>query len=165
MLTQERLKEILHYCPETGVFTWLKNGPNAIKPGCRAGWITAGGYVHIGIDKKHYRSHRLAFLYMDGAFPSDQVDHVDHNRINNKWANLRQVTRQENCRNISMTSKNTSGHTGVYWLSRDKKWEAKMGVSGKTLHLGKFTNIEDAISARAEANRIHGFHENHGEKL
>ena len=161
-LTQEELKENIHYEPNTGLFTRLKVKSNRIKVGDIAGYINKLGYRIIRINGKSYSAHRLAFLYMDGAFPPNDTDHINHLRADNRFVNLRQVTQVENGRNKSMQSNNKSGFTGVYWHKRASKWVAKIYLNGKDKHLGCFTDIDDAIEARKRANVEHGFHENHG---
>jgi hypothetical protein len=161
-LTQKELKEVLHYDKDTGNFTWLKAIATRIKVGCIAGCIDKYGYMIIKINGRNYKAHRLAFLYMDGAFPPNDTDHINHLRADNRFVNLRQVTQVENGRNKSMQSNNKSGFTGVYWHKRASKWVAKIYLNGKDKHLGCFTDIDDAIEARKRANVEHGFHENHG---
>ncbi len=166
MLTQERLKEVLHYCPETGVFTWLIGGKGRGK-GSEAGWVhrrkpSGKFYRHVGVHNREYLAHRLAFLYMTGEFPEDQVDHQDGNGLNNVWSNLRAVTQTENNKNMRKRADNTSGTTGVYWDKRKRKWQVKIKLPGCYKSLGYFHNKEDAIAARKTAEVLYGFHENHG---
>ena len=162
-LTQEMLKENIHYEPKTGLFTRLKAKSNSVKVGDIAGYINkVNGYRAIQINGKIYKAHRLAFLYMTGKFPTDEVDHINHSRDDNRFVNLRKVTRLENLRNQSMYSKNKSGFTGVCWHERDSKWVANIRINGKLKHLGYFKDIDEAIEARKEANIEHGFHGNHG---
>lgn len=89
MLTQAKLKEVLHYNPETGDLTWLKRPANCVKVGEVAGSIDKYGYRCVGIDGKQYKAHRLAVLYMTGSLPSSAVGHIDKNNLNNVWDNLR----------------------------------------------------------------------------
>ena len=113
MITQKELKDLLHYDPETGVFTWLKSGK-----GRKANGETRGltnGYFTIRINWRQYKAHRLAWLYVYGVWPKGQIDHINHNTTDNRIANLREVTNQENHRNMSLSKNNTSGVTGVYW--------------------------------------------------
>jgi hypothetical protein len=99
-LTQERLKEILHYDPETGMWTWIKERKYMnILVGSIAGTVKSNGYLYIGIDRKQYRASRLAFLYMTGKLPPDEVDHKNRVRLYNRWSNLRLVTHSENQQN------------------------------------------------------------------
>ncbi len=99
-LTQDRLKELLHYCPETGVFTWIKTNGSRGKKGNIAGSINPIGYLDIGVDSKVYKAHRLAFLYVEGYFPEYGLDHINRNKSDNRWSNLRQVSQTCNMRNV-----------------------------------------------------------------
>jgi len=101
---------------------------------------------------------------MTGEWPEKQIDHIDGNPLNNKWDNLRDVTSQENGRNKRILKNNTSGFTGVCWDDVNKKWRAFIRVDRKTIHIGRFTNIQQAIDARKDANIKYGFHENHGKR-
>ena len=96
MITQTRLKELLNYDPISGIFTW-KTSRGGRKPGSIAGTkCIHKGYITIQIDGTLYRAHRLAFLYMIGRLPEDQVDHIDRCKDNNAWSNLRECTQAEN---------------------------------------------------------------------
>lgn len=161
MITQERLKEVFDYCQDTGDFRWKVRRPRC-RIGDVAGSVNSRGYRQIRIDGKRYKAHRLAFLYMTGSFPPAQVDHKDHNKLNNRWDNLRLATNQENHRNRPRSPRNTSGVTGVSWNSVASKWHAQIEVSGHNIYLGLFSNIEDAAAARNYAESRFGFHENHG---
>lgn len=164
VLTQKRLKEVLHYNPETGIFTNLINrSSNAVK-GMRAGTENNNGYREIYIDNKKYKEHRLAFLYMKNYFPK-YVDHINHKTTDNKWSNLRKSTLSENQKNSSLNKNNTSGHIGIYWNKKANKWHAQLKSNNETIYLGLFRNKEDAIKARQEANIKYGFHENHGREI
>lgn len=166
MISQKYLKEILHYDPDTGEFTWLISNSNVVKIGDVAGTIMKGNggkdYIYIGIDNKRYKAHRLAFLYMDGCFPEELTDHEDGNGLNNKWNNLSKATVSENCKNNRKRKDNTSGHTGVVWHKLTGKWQAQIRVNRKTKHLGLYVFINDAIIARKMAEYEYGFHKNHG---
>ena len=153
-LTQERLKELFTYEPTTGVFTRKSNGSVATN--------IHNGYVRIFIDYKEYRAHRLSYLYMTGEFPVSIVDHINHDKTDNRWSNLREVTHQENCKNMSLYKTNNSGTVGVYFHKRDKQWIACIYTDGKKKHLGCFKNKGDAISARVQASETYCYHENHG---
>lgn len=162
ILTQEILKQNLHYNPETGLFNWIK-GNNQIKIGDTAGCLhKVRSYISIKINGKDYLAHRLAWLYVHGEMPADQIDHVNHDKTDNRIANLRAVTNQENHQNRTINSNNTSGFMGVNWYKPTQKWHARIMIDGKNKHLGYFTNQADAIVARQIANVKYGFHENHG---
>ena len=161
MLTQRRIKELLRYNKETGFFAW-KIRRQGVTLGSKAGRVTSKGYTEIMLSGESYGAHRLAFLYVEGAFPGNEVDHVNHDRSDNRWRNLRKITRDENHRNLSIFKNNTSGHQGVCWKKAALKYVARIHFSGVAKHLGYYPEIEDAIQARKEAEIKYGFHENHG---
>jgi hypothetical protein len=150
MITQEYLKSILHYDPETGLFTWIKPRPK-INVGDIAGGIDELGYIRIKIDNKKYRAHRLAHFYMNGKFPDNEVDHKDLNRSNNKWSNIREATRIQNFGNQNKYSNNKSGIKGVCWDKDACKWLAQIQINNKKIKLGRYINIKDAELAYKEA--------------
>jgi len=180
MLTQARLKELLHYNPDTGIFTHKERTPDMFSPtgnrdkiGCCNNWnsryagkecggYNGSGYIVIGIDYKLWRAHRLAFLYMTGELPRYFVDHINHKKDDNRWCNLRVVNFIDNSRNMPIPSNNTSGFMGVCWDKRGRTWNAKISVHNKTINLGQFKKKSDAIYCRKEANKKYGFHDNHG---
>jgi len=162
-ITQSQLKEQLHYNPDTGIFTNRVYRSGRALKGAIAGHIcNTHGYVIIKINEKRYQAHRLAWLYMYGNFPKDDIDHINHNRADNQIVNIRAVSRQENLRNKSKSKNNTSGVIGVSWSKNAKKWYAKIAVFYKQIHLGYFTDKSDAVNARKEAEKQYGFHKNHG---
>jgi hypothetical protein len=168
LISQEMLKGRIHYDRETGVFTWLDVKVNAKRArNKRAGCINVEGYVQIGfrLGGKGYAlfAHRLAWLYEYGEFPSGSLDHINHNKTDNRVTNLRIATNRENCRNQSMSSNNTTGHTGVTFRKASNKYYAHIRVNYKQKHLGCFENIEDAAKAVKEARAHYGFHVNHGQ--
>lgn len=162
-LTQQRLKELLHYDPETGFFTWRVTTGARSQAGSRAGTYKKGVRSQIRVDGKIYRNHRLAFLYMLGRWPEDQVDHRDGDQSNNAWTNLREVNNQENSKNTSLRTNNRVGLTGVCIDSSKKspRWCAYI-KAGKKIHLGAFDNLLDAAAARKSAELKYDFYENHG---
>lgn len=161
MITQKELKESLHYNPNTGIFTRLKSGGTA-KKGSVAGGLNNRGYIHIRVGGKKHLAHRLAFLYMTGKFPEDQIDHINHIRDDNRWLNLRKATNQDNKKNSTLYKNNTSGTAGVRWHKPSKRWEARIGVNCKLKNLGTFVDRFEAICVRKSAENKHGFHGNHG---
>lgn len=156
-LTQEELKKYLHYDPETGLFTWkVKKARNTIV-GSVAGTPDKDGYILIGINKVMVKAHRLAFLYMEGYFPENDVDHINRIKDDNRWCNLREVSKSCNQRNCGVYEKNKIGITGVYWHERDKLWMSYIGVYKKTINLGCHKNKLDAAKARWEAEKKYGW--------
>jgi hypothetical protein len=144
LLSQARLKELLHYDPETGHFTRLTMCGGYVA-GSRAG-ANGHGYIIISIDRRKYRAHRLAFLYMTGAMPPEFVDHINRDRADNRWVNLRLATNQENTGNAGLRRNNTSGHRGVAWDKSRGKWMAHGTRGGRFIGLGRFDDIEEAAA-------------------
>jgi len=151
----------MHYNPTTGVFTRLISTCNNNKVGDIVGSKGKHGYLQCMVDKKQYRMHRLAFLYMTGSIP-EEVDHDNRIKDDNRWTNLNTSDRQLNNMNKGISSRNTSGHMGVSWSKTSNKWWAQIRVDGQVIHLGYYTDINDAVAARQAANIKHGFHTNHG---
>jgi len=146
-LTRERLKEILHYEPGTGDFTRkpisVAHTQQLIPAGC------IDGYVKIGVAGRIYLAHRLVWFYMEGYFPKNiSIDHIDRDKLNNKWANLRLASQQCNIRNTGDRIDNTSGVKGVYWVKRVKKWRAGIILNGVYKSLGSYFNYSNAVCAR-----------------
>lgn len=137
-LTQERLREVLHYDPVTGGFTWKVMLSSRREAGAVAGGLKPSGYILIGVDGHRYRAHRLAWLYVTGEWPPDQIDHWDNVRSHNWWSNLRAADNQLNQANARRSKNNTSGFKGVY-RHRDK-WRAKINVGRRHIHLGTFAD-------------------------
>ena len=147
-ITLEYLKSILKYEPDTGEWTWLIRKGIHVYKGQKAGFIgPEKGYVLIGIDRKLYLGHVLAYFYMTGEWPKDEIDHKDINSLNNKWNNLRAGTRQQNSFNMGLNSNNTTGFKGVSWKKKAKKFVAYIQLDYKKIHLGYFLN--KIIAARA----------------
>lgn len=161
-LTQERLKELLDYDPDTGLFV-RKVVRGGQKAGAVAGSVYNHGYVLVYVDRRRYYAHRLAFLFIEGSFPPEQVDHINHDKADNRWENLRPVTRQENQRHTSMNSNNTSGVAGVYWHKNKNKWVPKIWVDSKCIHLGCTSDKDEAIRWRKAAEVKYGFSPYHGQ--
>ena len=147
-LTAEYLRSVLHYDQETGIFTWKVRTANRVKVGDIAGSQDGGGYLQIKLQSRLYLAHRLAWLHVYGEWPTDQIDHINRIRTDNRISNLREVTNKQNLQNAGKYSHNTSGHTGAYWDKRDSKWQAKIMHNRKQIHLGYFATIEEAIAAR-----------------
>jgi hypothetical protein len=150
-ITQAQLKNILSYYPESGSFFWKVSRGKGVS-GKKAGWLNrSNGYIQIQIFGKPYYAHRLAFLYMEGYFPENEVDHIDRDRQNNRWPNLREVSRRCNARNVGKYQTNKSGVTGVFWSKECKKWCAQIRRPKKTIHLGVFDDLVSAAEARLKA--------------
>lgn len=163
MIAQTELKRLFEYCPGTGEFYRKVSTSQKTRVGDIAGSIKkSDGYKRIKIAGKSYLSHRLAFLFMTGDWPKDQVDHIDHIRHNNRWDNIRPATRDENAMNQKLHSSNTSGVSGVSFDSIRLKWRARINKNGKRISLGYFKSKSDAVIARLKASDEIGYHKNHG---
>jgi len=151
-ITLERLQEILHYCPETGLFT-RRTRTNASKPiGGVTGCIANNRYVVINVGNKVYLAHRLAWFYMTGAWPEDQIDHINGIRHDNRWENLREATRSLNCQNQrKATRTNKLGVLGVCKVKN--RYLAQIRVGRRNINLGSFSSPEEAHAAYLEAKR------------
>ena len=150
---QMRLKELIHYDPSTGKWTWLDGRNNAVCIGSEAGYVRKNKYRKIKIEGKVYSSSRLAFLYMTGKWPTKEVDHIDRNPSNDCWNNLREADRTQNNTNKGKYKTNSSGVKGIHWRKQSDKWHAQIQVDKKKIHLGLFDDIEDAIQARKQAEQ------------
>lgn len=160
MITQERLKELLDYNPKTGVFTNKITRSSKAKKGAVAGGIrtekNGDRYVAIKLDNNQYLAHRLAWLYVYGFMPDCLIDHIDNNgcKTDNRIENLRLATHKQNQENRGIPKNNTSGIKGVSWDSRSGRWKAAIKHNGKSICLGYYANIDDAASARQNAENL-----------
>lgn len=162
-LTQDQLKKLFHYDPETGNFTRLKNASSNARAGDVAGYKDpSNGYVRFRIQGTLHYAHRLVWLYVHGSFPEHEIDHINHNKHDNRLANLRHVSHAKNGKNQTIAKNNTSGHCGVWWSERQRKWAAEIRGNQEKKILGYFPDKSDAIAARLAANVEYGYHENHG---
>lgn len=154
MLTQERLKQLLHYDPLTGIFTRLVRTCNKVRVGAIAGVDSQHGYCRIYVDAIPYMAHRLAWLYMTGSFPVDQVDHINHDGHDNKWENLREATNKTNSHNRNpLKWFNATGFFGVTRYGKSGKFKAAIMIDGKCKHLGVYSDPAEAHLAYLKAKR------------
>jgi len=162
--TAERVRELFDYDRDTGEFIAKANRPGGRKAGSLVGGLDGHGYLTISVDGKNYKAHRLAWLFVYEKWPAGHIDHLNHDRADNRLENLRVVREHsENSKNQKLRVDNTSGRVGVYWNLNRQKWEVKISSKGKTYGLGYFKNKEDAIWMRNLAEKEFGFHENHGQ--
>lgn len=154
-LTQSRLKELLSYDPDTGIFTWKISRGGKSHAGDTAGRVNEDGYIIITVDGRHYRGHVLAWLYMTGKMPTRHVDHEDLSRSNNRFGNLRLATNGQNGSNKGMMPSNKCGHKGVCFDPARDKYRATINKDNKQLHLGYFDSLELAGAAYDAAAPIH----------
>jgi hypothetical protein len=156
--TIDVIKEFLSYDVETGEFYRAKTTSFNAQKGMKAGYPDARGYVRICIKNKKYLAHRLAWVYMTGEDPGNlEVDHINRNKSDNRFENLRLVSDCANSINCGMRNNNTSGFRGVYWDKQMKKWASQIRHKGRKISLGYHKNIEDARDAYDKAAlEIHG---------
>jgi len=145
----------VHYDPITGIFTSkTSRANNKIKVGQKLGSLTHKGYLSFALlTQKGVLAHRAAIAYMTGVWPDCQVDHIDRNKSNNAFSNLRLCPNDnsDNRQNMPLQKNNTSGVSGVHYMKESDAWRARIGVQGKRISLGLFKSKEAAIKAREEA--------------
>lgn len=155
ILTADRLREMLHYDPEAGAFTWKVNRGRNAKLGQRAGTVNDRGYRVINVCGRLHREHRLAFLYMTGAFPDGNVDHRNGRKTDNRWSELRAGSQGFNLQNQrSGHAGSASRFLGVSWHKKAGKWRADICVNKKQKYLGLFDREEDAAAAYLAHKRV-----------
>lgn len=176
--SQALLLGILRYDAETGLLFWRERTPemfsegqisaaskcnrwNARHAGKPAFLTVRSGYLMSHVNGKPCLAHRVIWKMVTGEEP-DQIDHIDGRRTHNVFENLRNVACVDNRRNVAMGRRNKSGHLGVIWRKREKKWYAYGVVSGGQKSLGYYHDKAEAIAARAKWQKEIGFHENHG---
>ncbi len=169
------LRAFLAYDPETGILLWRPRSPDLFTDGQKSRehqcsiWnkayagkpaftsVSKNGYPHGTLFGQSYYAHRVIWALMTGHWPAKQIDHIDGDRQNNRWVNLREASRSENLYNSKKPASNKSGIKGVCWDNGRSKWLAQIGFNGRNHYLGVFDKIEDAASAYAEASaRLHG---------
>ncbi len=152
-----RLREVLDYDQSTGVFRWKLRG-KIVAAGSIAGAQAKGGYRQIYVDGRLYRSHRLAWFYVHGRWPAEQIDHINGVRDDNRIKNLREATRSENAQNRALNKNNTSGYLGVSFNKERRTWRASICVNSKQKNLGSFLRKRDAARAYKKAKeQLHTF--------
>jgi len=156
-ITQARLKELLNYDPETGIFTWRVNrrATQGSKAGARH---PTQGYIAIKIDSVLYRAHRLAWLYVYGVWPPNDIDHINRVRDDNRLSNLRLATRAQNCQNRRIRSDNVTGTTGVCRYKKTQKWRAYIMIRKRQKELGVYDSLAAAILSRKIAEKVYFTH-------
>lgn len=151
-----QMLEAISYDPETGLFT---------KPGWRPlkGNADARGYMCVSVRNQNYRAHRLAWYCMTGSWPRGELDHINGVKDDNRWANLRMCTHQQNNHNQGIRRNNSSGIKGVYWSKRQRKWRGQVCLNYQIHHTKGFEDIGDAAAAvRALREELHGEFANQG---
>lgn len=172
------LRRLLAYNPGTGELRWNErpawmfrrhSGNGRTRSRSAKAWNNklagkealasiSNGYKQGRVFDRHLSAHRAIWAIKTGAYPTNHIDHINGNRSDNRWANLRQVTPAENQKNMKLPKDNRSGVIGVSWAKREQAWVARI----KNMHIGYFKNFEDAVTARKRAERELSFHPNHG---
>lgn len=155
-MNQKKLKSLLRYDPETGLFTWLVCLSNRAPVGKVVGdGKSVDDYVRVSIKGKRYLAHRLAVMYMIGRWPSKDVDHKNGRKNDNRWCNLRPASNAENHRNIGVRANNTSGVTGITWDESRNRWKVHIKAEGKLMNLGRYIDFNEAGMVRLLAECIY----------
>jgi hypothetical protein len=161
MLTQDRLREVIDYNEDTGLLIWkfrpeLRKEENTKNCGKAAGTRGPMGYIRVAIDKKIYAAHRLAWLWMTGEWPENEIDHINMIKHDNRWGNLRHVSRSQNQMNVSVRSDSSTGLKGVYYDKSIYRWRPKIMIDGKRYTIGTFDCPAAASFAyQIAADKIH----------
>lgn len=156
-LTANRLRDVLHYDAETGVFTRLVDANNRCKAGSKVGTAGTNGYILISVDGKRYKAHRLAWLYVFGEWPVQFIDHINGDAGDNRLANLRQADRSQNGANSRVSRSKAAGYKGAYLEAKTGKWMAQITPHGNRQTIGRFDTAEEAHAAyMAKAREVFG---------
>lgn len=147
LITQKELKKTFHYNPNSGLFI-RKKSAGGVEIGTIAGCLHHSGYIHIKTQGKKNVAHRLAWLYMTGEWPSDQIDHINQIKNDNRWCNLRECTNAQNKANVKAPVTNSSGYKGVSrYKKRNNQWVVKIKYKQIQIHVGMFNCIHKAAMA------------------
>lgn len=169
-ITQQELKELLDYDKDTGVLKWKKRANkqgiggktwNTRYAGKQSGYVNPLGYLEVKINDRNYLSHRLAWMYMYGSFPKNQIDHINGITDDNRLCNLREATNSENQQNKKKAqSNNKNGFLGVSLHKKSNTFRARIKINKKEKNLGYFKTAEQAHEAYLKAKReFHPFGE------
>ena len=180
-LTAQLIRSLLDYAPETGMLTWKPRPPEMFPSGDR--WHTSeqmahiwnaknagkeacacvdGGYKQGGLFYNKLKAHRAAWAIMTGEMPKGQIDHINGDGTDNRWTNLRLVDSTGNARNQKRHKTNKSGHTGVWWDAKRRKWTVTIYIDSKPNRFGRYDSLEEAAAYAREQRLALGYHPNHG---
>jgi hypothetical protein len=152
-MTAEEVGAIISYDPDSGLFSWKQSTSKRIKVGMPAGSLRSDGYLEIEILGQRARAHRLAWLLTTGEFPKFDIDHLNGNRADNRFSNLRDVPRKTNLEN-QREGRGKQKTLGVYWNKKDRRYMARITTSGKMIYLGSFKTSNEAHAAYLSAKRM-----------
>lgn len=160
MINEIALGELVY---QDGKLLWSKTKPGVpLRKNRVAGSVNKDGYISIKTMEREKYAHRIIWEYFNGEIPKGMtIDHINHDKSDNRIENLRLATYTENNRNQGLSKRNKSGFAGVFWENDRGKWRASIQVDGKHVRLGSFHSKEEAIMARLKGEEIYGFHKNH----
>ena len=138
------IKSLLEYDPVSGDITWSVDRSPKVRRGDLAGWVTEDGYRELKVNGKSIKSHRVAWFLYTGNWPASEIDHVNGNRADNRWSNLREATPLQNACNKNLCKNSKSGYKGVSFCKRNNKWRAYISVNHKMKHLGYWNTAQEA---------------------
>ena len=151
-ITQESIRKIIHYDPVTGKMTWIVKVNSRVQVGGKVGSIDSKGYMRTKINSVEYRLHRLAWLYMTGSFPTGVIDHINRDKTDNRWSNLRDCNHSDNITNAPMQRHNTLGVKNVSPDITNGGFIASVCKDG-IYHKKRFKSIPDAHAWAAQKRR------------
>lgn len=151
VLKRERLADLFCYDPESGIFRYRTHAARRVRPGDIAGSVNNQGYRHIRVDGRAYKAHRLAWFYVTGAWPSNLIDHINGDRDDNRFSNLREATRSQNLANSKVFRAGKNQHKGA--RPYKGRWRASISHLNQRFFLGDFATEGEAISAYSDAAR------------
>ena len=154
-ITGTNLEMFLSYDPKTGTFRRNLTTGSRVRAGDIAKKLNDQGYVEIVILNTRLRGHRIAWAWMTGEWPKEDIDHINGDRSDNRFSNLRAVNRSQNLQNTGIKKRNKSGVPGVHFCNERMKWVAQIKINKKPTVLGRFYKFEDAVAARWNAQEIH----------
>lgn len=157
MITQQRLKELFNYCPDTGILTQKTRTSQRVKVGEDVGCLTRNGYLKIFCQGRNYRVHRLAWLYVYGDYPDEDIDHINGIRTDNRLCNLRLATRSQNNCNSKLRADNKTSYRNVHFFKRTGTYQVQVRLNGKRVNGGYFATAEEAsVVATKMRKQLHG---------
>jgi len=147
MITQEEVRKHFSYNKKTGILR-RKTATGTAKIGDIVSYKTPNGYLSVSFKNKKYQVHRLIWFGMTGYFPENDIDHINRIRDDNRWKNLREVSKQCNARNCNISKNNNSGITGICWNKSKNKWAVQIMVNRKKYYIGRFKDFDEAVCHR-----------------
>lgn len=154
-LTQDQVRKLFSYDPETGKVTRVVTRMQKAKAGDSPGTVDKTGYIRVTISGRSYALHRVIWLYVHGYLPEHDIDHINRIRTDNRLENLREATRSCNIKNSKVYDDSVSGVKGVTWFSRDSEWRARIRsrLLSVDAHLGKSTDFIEVVAHRLAAEQ------------